>query len=57
MKEAVMSVLAGNWRPSLATRLRLKLFFVLVGVQRVWALAPRHSVTASHDSRTLPDAG
>ena len=25
--EAVLSVLAGNWRPSLATRLRLALFF------------------------------
>jgi FADH2-dependent halogenase len=40
--EAVLSVLAGNWRPSLATRSRLWLFFVLVAVQRAIPLAPRH---------------
>jgi flavin-dependent dehydrogenase len=31
---AVLSVLAGNWRPGLATRLRIALFFALVGLQR-----------------------
>jgi hypothetical protein len=39
--EAVLSVLAGNWRPSLATRLRIWLFFVLVRLQRYLPLAPR----------------
>jgi flavin-dependent dehydrogenase len=39
---AVLSILAGNWRPSLGTRLRIHLFFVLVAVQRVLPLAPRH---------------
>lgn len=32
--EAVLSVLGGNWRPSLGTRLRLEAFFALVAVQR-----------------------
>ena len=39
--EAVLSVLAGNWRPSLAVRLRIGLFFTLVGLQRVLPIAPR----------------
>jgi 2-polyprenyl-6-methoxyphenol hydroxylase-like FAD-dependent oxidoreductase len=39
--EAVLSVLAGNWRPSLAVRLRLRLFFMLVALQRVLPIAPR----------------
>jgi len=39
--EAVLSVLAGNWRPSFATRLRLALFFGLVAVQRIFPIAPR----------------
>jgi flavin-dependent dehydrogenase len=39
--EAVLSVLAGNWRPSLATRIRIWLFFVLVRLQRYLPLAPR----------------
>ncbi len=33
--EAVLSVLGGNWRPSLATRLRLEAFFALVALQRL----------------------
>lgn len=57
MYEAVLSVLAGNWRPSLATRLRLRLFFFLVAVQRVWALAPRHAVPVAPEPRTLHDVG
>ena len=40
--EAVLSVLAGNWRPSFAIRSRLWLFFALVAVQRAVPLAPRH---------------
>jgi FADH2-dependent halogenase len=39
--EAVLSVLAGNWRPSLGTRLRLALFFALVALQRVLPIAAR----------------
>jgi len=39
--EAVLSVLAGNWRPSVPTRLRLRLFFLLVAVQRVLPIVAR----------------
>jgi flavin-dependent dehydrogenase len=39
--QAVLSVLAGNWRPSLAVRLRIGLFFTLVALQRVIPIAPR----------------
>src|SRR5262249_37554569 len=31
---AICSILAGNWRPSLATRARVALFFFLVGLKR-----------------------
>lgn len=41
IREAVISVLAGNWRPSLATRLRLAMFFAVVELQRWFPLAPR----------------
>jgi flavin-dependent dehydrogenase len=37
---AVLSVLAGNWRPSLATRLRIRLFFILVALQRRFGIVP-----------------
>jgi flavin-dependent dehydrogenase len=33
---AVVSVLAGNWRPSLSTRVRIELFFVLVALRRLF---------------------
>ncbi len=33
--EAVLSVLGGNWRPSIATRLRLEAFFALVALMRL----------------------
>jgi flavin-dependent dehydrogenase len=33
--EAIVAVLAGNWRPSLLTRARIRLFFVLVGAKRL----------------------
>jgi len=39
--EAVLSVMAGNWKPSLVTRVRLRAFFLLVAVQRRFAIAPR----------------
>jgi FADH2-dependent halogenase len=38
---AVLSVLAGNWRPSPLLRFRLGLFFILVKLQRLIPLAPR----------------
>jgi FADH2-dependent halogenase len=38
--EAVLSALAGNWRPSLGTRLRIRLFFAIVGLKRLFRLAP-----------------
>lgn len=39
--EAVLSLLGGNWRPSLGTRLRLAYFLLLVRIQRFVPLAPR----------------
>jgi len=38
--EAVLSALAGNWRPSLGTRLRIQLFFAIVGIKRLFRVAP-----------------
>ena len=38
--EAVLSVLAGNWRPSLGTRLRVELFFAVVAIKRLFRIAP-----------------
>ena len=38
---AVVTVLAGNWRPSLATRLLVDCFFLAVAVQRRFDLVPR----------------
>ena len=48
---AVISVLAGNWRPSLPTRLRLAAFFALVAIQRHVDIAPRlNDLDASAES-------
>ena len=33
---AILSVLAGNWRPSLPTRIRLQMFFGLVALRRLY---------------------
>lgn len=41
IRRAVISVLAGNWRPSLSVRIRLAAFFGLVALQRRIAIAPR----------------
>lgn len=38
---AILSILAGNWRPSLPTRLRVELFFALVAVRRLRRLVSR----------------
>jgi 2-polyprenyl-6-methoxyphenol hydroxylase-like FAD-dependent oxidoreductase len=47
--EAVLSVLAGNWRPSLPLRFRLWLFFTLVALQRVLPVAPRTARSPAED--------
>jgi flavin-dependent dehydrogenase len=39
--EAVLSILAGNWRPSLPLRFRIWFFFTLVTLQRALPIAPR----------------
>lgn len=41
VREAVISVLAGNWRPGLVTRARIALFFAAVALQRRVGIAPR----------------
>ena len=38
---SVVSVLAGNWHPSVATRLGVAVFFLLVKFQRLFQVAPR----------------
>jgi 2-polyprenyl-6-methoxyphenol hydroxylase-like FAD-dependent oxidoreductase len=38
---AILSVLAGNWRPSLPTRLRLEIFFGLIALRRLRRLLSR----------------
>jgi flavin-dependent dehydrogenase len=38
--EAVLSALAGNWRPSIGTWLRIQLFFAIVRLKRVFRIAP-----------------
>jgi flavin-dependent dehydrogenase len=40
IRRAMISVLAGNWRPSLVTRLRIAAFFGLVELQRRFGIAP-----------------
>ena len=40
--DAVVSVLAGNWRPSLATRALVEVFFAVVAVERVLLKLKRH---------------
>ena len=52
--EAVLSVLAGNWRPTLGTRLRLALFFGLVALQRVLPIAVRSHSAAAWSGRSVP---
>lgn len=39
--QSVLSVLAGNWKPSLRTRIGIAMFFALVRLQRIVPLAPR----------------
>lgn len=51
--DAVLSVLAGNWRPTWATRLRIRIFFTLVALQRVLPIAAR-SHTAKWSGEAAP---
>lgn len=41
IREAVLSVMAGNWRPSLLTRLRLIAFFAVIELHRRIPIAPK----------------
>jgi flavin-dependent dehydrogenase len=43
--EAVLSALAGNWRPTLGTRLRIQLFFAVIAVKRFFRVAPPGDAT------------
>ena len=43
---AILSVLAGNWRPSLMTRLRIRFFFTLIALRRLFRLPLRSGRTA-----------
>lgn len=53
--DAVLSVLAGNWRPTWKTKLRVRLFFTLVALQRVFPIAAR-SHTARWSGEGVPAA-
>jgi FADH2-dependent halogenase len=51
--QAVLSILGGNWRPSLRTRLSIAIFFLLVGIQRRFpVLVPPLRVEQPHPGRT-----
>src|ERR1700730_10358846 len=43
---AILSVLAGNWRPSWMTRLRIRVFFTLIALRRLFRLPLRSGRTA-----------
>lgn len=43
---AILSVLAGNWRPSLMTSLRIRYFFTLIALRRLLRLPLRSARTA-----------
>jgi flavin-dependent dehydrogenase len=44
--KAILSVLAGNWRPSLMTTLRIRFFFTLIALRRLFRLPLRSGRTA-----------
>ena len=51
---AVVTVLAGNWRPSLWTRLMIEIFFVFVELQRRFKISPplfRRDAAAGYPTR------
>jgi FADH2-dependent halogenase len=51
--EAVLSALAGNWRPTLGTRLRIQLFFAIVAVKRFFRAAPPGDATWRREAADL----
>lgn len=51
--EAVLSALAGNWRPTLGTRLRIQLFFAIVAVKRFFGAAPPGDATWRREAADL----
>ena len=53
--EAVLSILAGNWKPSLATRLRVELFFLIISLQRRFGMldeSPVREIPSAHAPET-----
>ncbi len=57
VREAVISVLAGNWRPGLATRVRIAFFFAAVALQRHVGIAPRLTELDGVDSAAAARSG
>jgi flavin-dependent dehydrogenase len=57
IREALISVLAGNWRPSPLTRLRIALFFGAVALQRRVGIAPRLDRLARRQAAPLSGVG
>jgi FADH2-dependent halogenase len=55
--EAVLSALAGNWRPTLGTRLRIQLFFAIVAVKRFFRVAPPGDATWRLEPADLTSEG
>jgi FADH2-dependent halogenase len=55
--EAVLSALAGNWRPTLGTRLRIQLFFAVVAVKRFFRAAPPGDAAWRRDAADLTCEG
>lgn len=55
--EAVLSVLGGNWRPSLGVRLRLHAFFAIVAVIRLKQRFTTSSATSQDDVREAVKTG
>lgn len=55
--EAVLSALAGNWRPTLGTRLRIQLFFAIVAVKRFFRAAPPGDAAWRRETADLTSEG
>ena len=55
--EAVLSALAGNWRPTLGTRLRIQLFFAVIAVKRFFRVAPPGDATWRLEPADLTSEG
>jgi len=55
--EAVLSALAGNWRPTFGTRLRIQLFFAIVAVKRFFRVAPPEDAAWRREAADLTSEG